>query len=149
MKYKESETVELKASLAELDAALVDICALLNHRGGNLYFGVRPDGRVVGLTVADSTFLKISQKIRQKLKPEIIPEIKERSEDGKSIVEVIISEGTHKPYYVDGVAYIRSGSESVKMPPHVLTRLIMESRDMCGTVTSALVLTLTISIPLS
>ena len=137
MKYKESETVELKASLAELDAALVDICALLNHRGGNLYFGVRPDGRVVGLTVADSTFLKISQKIRQKLKPEIIPEIKERSEDSKSIVEVIISEGTHKPYFVDGVAYIRSGSESVKMPPDVLTRQIMEQqgyvwdRDIC------------------
>ena len=138
MKYKESETVELKASLAELDAALVDICALLNHRGGNLYFGVRPDGRVVGLTVADSTFLKISQKIRQKLKPEIIPEIKERSEDSKSIVEVIISEGTHKPYYVDGVAYIRSGSESVKMPPDVLTHMIMVQqgyvwdRDICA-----------------
>jgi ATP-dependent DNA helicase RecG len=128
MKYQESETVELKASLAELDAALVDICALLNHRGGKLYFGVRPDGRVVGLTVADSTFLKISQKIRQKLKPEIIPEIKERSEGGKSIVEVIISEGTHKPYFVDGVAYIRSGSESVKMPPDMLTHLIMEQQ---------------------
>ena len=140
-KYQESETIELKASLAELDAALVDICALLNHRGGKLYFGVRPDGRVVGLTVADSTFLKISQKIRQKLKPEIIPEIKERSEGGKSIVEVIISEGTHKPYFVDGVHYIRSGSESVKMPPDVLTRLIMEQqgyvwdREICARAT--------------
>jgi ATP-dependent DNA helicase RecG len=127
-KYLESETVELKASLAELDAALVDICALLNHRGGYLYFGVRPDGRVIGLTVADSTLLKISQKIRQKLKPEIIPEIRERSNEGKSIIEVIISEGTHKPYFVDGVAYIRSGSESVKMPPDMLTRLIMEQQ---------------------
>ena len=127
-KYMESETVELKASLAELDAALVDICALLNHRGGKLYFGVRPDHRVVGLTVADSTLLKVSQKIRQKLKPEIIPEIRERSDGGKSIIEVIISEGTHKPYFVDGVAYIRSGSESVKMPPDVLTRLIMEQQ---------------------
>ena len=138
MKYQESETIELKASLAELDAALVDICALLNHRGGKLYFGVRPDGRVVGLTVADSTLLKISQKVRQKLKPEIIPEVRERSDGGKSIIEVIISEGTHKPYFVDGVAYIRSGSESVKMPPDVLTRLIMEQqgytwdRDICA-----------------
>ena len=140
-KYQESETIELKASLAELDAALVDICALLNHRGGKLYFGVRPDGSIVGLTVADSTFLKISQKIRQKLKPEIIPEIRKRTEGGKSIVEVIISEGTHKPYFVDGVAYIRSGSESVKMPPDVLTRLIMEQqgyvwdREICARAT--------------
>ncbi|HPD76782.1 MAG TPA: ATP-binding protein [Methanoregulaceae archaeon] len=143
MKYQESETVELKASLAELDAALVDVCAFLNHRGGSLFFGVRPDGRVVGLTVADSTLLKVSQKIRQKLKPEIIPEIRERSDDGKSIIEVIISEGTHKPYFVDGVPYIRSGSESVKMPPDVLTRLIMEQqgyvwdRDMCTGATLA------------
>jgi len=138
MKYQESETVELKASLAELDAALVDVCAFLNHRGGSLYFGVRPDGRVVGLTVADSTLLKVSQKIRQKLKPEIIPEIRERSDDGKSIIEVIISEGTHKPYFVDGVPYIRSGSESVKMPPDVLTHLIIKQqgyvwdRDICA-----------------
>ncbi|MFA4825985.1 MAG: ATP-binding protein [Methanoregula sp.] len=130
--------IELKASLAELDAALVDICALLNHRGGKLYFGVKPDGCVIGLTVADSTFLKVSQKVRQKLKPEIIPEIKERADGGKSIIEVIISEGTHKPYFVDGVAYIRSGSESVKMPPDVLSRLIMEQhgyawdRDICA-----------------
>ena len=140
-KYQESETIELKASLAELDASLVDICALLNHRGGKLYFGVRPDGSIVGLTVADSTFLKISQKIRQKLKPEIIPEIRKRTEGGKSIVEVIISEGTHKPYFVDGVHYIRSGSESVKMPPDVLTRLIMEQqgyvwdREICARAT--------------
>ncbi len=138
MKYQESETVELKASLAELDAALIDVCAFLNHRGGSLFFGVKPDGRVVGLTVADSTLLKVSQKIRQKLKPEIIPEIRERIEDDKSIIEVIISEGTHKPYFVDGVAYIRSGSESVKMPPDVLTRQIMEQqgyvwdRDICA-----------------
>jgi ATP-dependent DNA helicase RecG len=143
MNYQESETVELKASLAELGAALVDICAFLNHRGGNLYFGVRPDGRVVGLTVADSTLLKVSQKIRQKLKPEIIPEIRERSDDGKSIIEVIISEGTHKPYFIDGVPYIRSGSESVKMPPDVLTRMIMEQqgyvwdRDICAGATLA------------
>jgi len=127
-KYQESETVELKASLAELDVSLVDICALLNHRGGSLYFGVRPDGQVIGLTVADSSLLKVSQKIRQKLKPEMIPEIRERREGGKSLIEVIISEGTHKPYFVDGVAYIRSGSESVKMPPDMLTRLIMEQQ---------------------
>ena len=141
MKFKESEAVEMKASLAELDGALVDICAFLNHRGGSLFFGVRPDGRVVGLTVADSTLLKISQKIRQKLKPEIIPEIHERTEDGKSIIEVIIREGTHKPYFVDGVPYIRSGSESVMMPPDVLTHLIVEQqgyvwdRDICADAT--------------
>lgn len=137
MRFQESETVELKASLAELDGALVDVCAFLNHRGGNLYFGVRPDGRVVGLTVADSTLLKVSQKIRQKLKPEIVPEIRERTEEGRFIIEVIIGEGLHRPYFVDGVPYIRSGSESVKMPPDILTRLIMEQqgyawdRDIC------------------
>lgn len=137
MKFQESENVELKASLAELDEALIDVCAFLNHRGGNLYFGVRPDGRVIGLTVADSTLLKVSQKIRQKLKPEIIPEIREHTVEGRSILEVIIEEGMHKPYFVDAVPYIRSGSESVKMPPDILTRFIMEQqgytwdRDIC------------------
>ncbi|MFH0795882.1 MAG: RNA-binding domain-containing protein, partial [Candidatus Omnitrophota bacterium] len=49
MRYKETETVELKKSTSELKEAIISICAILNkHQKGNLYFGIKNDGAVVG-----------------------------------------------------------------------------------------------------
>lgn len=45
MKYKESETVELKKSTAELKEAVIAITAILNKHGkGKIYFGIKNDG---------------------------------------------------------------------------------------------------------
>ena len=53
----------------------------------------------------------ISQKIRQRLKPEISPGIKVLEIEDKKIIEVKIKEGDNKPYYLDGIAYKRVGTE--------------------------------------
>jgi len=46
---KEDETIEFKKSLAELKAGLISIVAMLNKHGtGELWFGVRNDGKAVG-----------------------------------------------------------------------------------------------------
>ena len=53
---QESETVELKKSLAELKQELVSMAAILNkHPAGTLWFGVRNDGTVTGLDANDKT----------------------------------------------------------------------------------------------
>jgi ATP-dependent DNA helicase RecG len=41
----ESETLELKRTTGERREAARTICAMLNHRGGRVIFGVEPDGR--------------------------------------------------------------------------------------------------------
>ena len=46
----ESETVELKASTGERVAGATAACAMLNHRGGTVLFGVQPDRHVSGQT---------------------------------------------------------------------------------------------------
>jgi ATP-dependent DNA helicase RecG len=49
LKLHESETVELKKSLAELKEGLISIAAILNKQGaGELWFGVAPNGKAVG-----------------------------------------------------------------------------------------------------
>ncbi len=40
MKFMESDKVELKKSLSQLDEALKAVCSFLNHRGGKVYFGI-------------------------------------------------------------------------------------------------------------
>ncbi len=51
-RLQESETVELKKSTSELKEALISISAILNkHGSGEIYFGVKNDGIVVGQEV--------------------------------------------------------------------------------------------------
>jgi len=48
VELKESQTVELKKSLSQLDDALKTVCAFLNHKGGTVYFSVGDKGSISG-----------------------------------------------------------------------------------------------------
>lgn len=128
MKIKESHTTELKKSLSQLDESLKSICAFLNHKGGTVYFGVGNDGKIIGLDVSDDVLRKISQQIHSRIKPEITPEIKEAKEKGKSIIQIKLPEGNNKPYFLNGVAYKRVGTENRVIPPDELKRIILEQK---------------------
>ena len=57
----ETETLEYKRSTSETKEALDDIVAILNKNGrGELYFGIRPDGEVVGQEVSEKTLRNFS-----------------------------------------------------------------------------------------
>ena len=127
VKRGESEEVEFKKSTAQLDRALKSVCSFLNHKGGRVYFGISK-GKIVGQEVSDQTLKSISQKIRQRIKPEISLGIKVLEIEEKSIIEVIISEGRNKPYFLDGVGYKRVGTENIMISPEELERIILEKR---------------------
>jgi predicted HTH transcriptional regulator len=48
-KLTESETVELKSSLSERHEILDTISAFSNTKGGVIYVGIDPQGRVIGI----------------------------------------------------------------------------------------------------
>ena len=123
----ESEIVEFKISTAQLDKSLKSVCGFLNHKGGVVYFGIYKN-KIVGQDVSDQTLKSISQKVRQKIKPEISPEIRVLEIGEKKIVEVEITKGTNKPYYLDGIAYKRIGSENTVVTPEELERIILNKR---------------------
>jgi len=130
VELKESHTIELKKSLSQLDDALKSVCAFLNHKGGTVYFGVDDKGKVIGLDVSDKTLRKISQQIISRIKPEITPEIKEIEEMGRSIIKVNVSEGSNKPYFLNGIAYKKIGTEKRVIPPDELKRIILEQKQI-------------------
>jgi len=72
MLLKESETVELKRSTAELKQALIAMSTILNRHGdGEIYFGVRDDGIVVGQDASKQTLCHISQSFAEHIEPVI------------------------------------------------------------------------------
>ena len=64
MRYKESETTEFKKSTSELKTAVISIAAILNKHGkGELYFGIKDNGTVIGQTIGRNTIKEVIQKI--------------------------------------------------------------------------------------
>jgi len=61
----ESEMMEFKRSTGELRTGARSLCAMLNHRGGRVLFGVEDKGRVVGQQVRDHTIEELAQELRQ------------------------------------------------------------------------------------
>ena len=60
----ETDTLEFKKSTSEIKEAIQSIGAILNkHQHGEVYFGVKPDGTVIGQTVTEETLRQVSQKI--------------------------------------------------------------------------------------
>ena len=123
---KASETFELKKSTSELKEAIISIVAILNkHQKGELYFGIKNDGSVVGQAVTESTIREISKTISDNIEPKIFPKINEVTLEGKKCVHVEFT-GEHVPYYAFGRAYVRVGDEDKKISSQELERLVLK-----------------------
>jgi ATP-dependent DNA helicase RecG len=112
MKYKESEIVELKTSTSELKEAVISISAILNkHSKGEIYFGIKDDGSVVGLTIGKNTTRDIARAISDHIEPKVFPKISAKRINEKMCVHLEFS-GEDTPYFAYGRAYIRVGDEN-------------------------------------
>jgi hypothetical protein len=54
MKFRESEIVEFKKSISGLVSSIKTICAFLNNKGGEVYFGIDRRGKVIGQIPTDA-----------------------------------------------------------------------------------------------
>jgi len=124
---KESEKLEFKKTTAELKEGVISMSAILNkHGGGEMYFGVRNDGTVLGQQIGDATLRDISQAISNHLEPKLFPKIELVYLDDKQCVRVEFT-GDEAPYFAYGRAYIRVADEDKQMSPseletHILRR---------------------------
>lgn len=125
MTLQESDTTEFKRSFSQIEPSLKSVCGFLNHHGGVITFGRSDTGEVIGITPTDHSLRKLSQQITSRIKPEISPDIRVIEEKGVHLVTVTIPEGNNKPYFLDGVAYIRVGTENRVIPPDELKRMIL------------------------
>lgn len=112
---KENEILEFKKSTAELSEGVISMSAILNKRGGGeLYFGVRNDGTVVGQQIGEATLRDISQAVSNHLEPKIYPKIELVYLDDKPCIYVTFN-GDNPPYLAYGRAYMRVADEDKQM----------------------------------
>jgi len=122
MIMKETETTEFKKSTAELKSGVVSISAILNKHGkGELYFGIKDDGTVVGQTIGRNTIKDVTQTIVDNIEPKIYPEITVKKVKGKECV-LVEFHGSHTPYFAYGRAYMRVGESDKQMTAREIKR---------------------------
>ena len=125
MKFKESETLELKRSTSELKEAVVSISAILNKHGhGELIFGIKDDGLIFGQQLGRNTARDISRAINCHIEPKINPEIRQIKLSGKDCIKVLFR-GHDKPYYAYGRVYLRVADEDKKLSAEEIKNLIL------------------------
>ena len=109
MQFKrETEFVEFKESLSQLSRALESVVAMINKNGtATIYFGVKDDGTISGVSVGNKTIKDISSAVTERIKPTVIPKITEEQYEGKDVIKLEAS-GTNTPYSSDGNYFIRS-----------------------------------------
>ena len=73
-------------------AAMVSISSILNKREiGTLYFGVKPNGDVIGQGVSESSLRDVSRAVYENIRPQIYPAIEEVVLDGRHLIKVEFS----------------------------------------------------------
>ena len=122
----ESETLELKASTGERVAGAMTVCAMLNHRGGTVLFGVQPNRRVSGQKVGDRTIEQLSSALSE-IDPPAFPTVDQAPVQGDlRVVVVTVSAGQHQPYTHRGRALRRVGNTNRTMSRDEYHRVLLE-----------------------
>lgn len=122
---KENEEIEFKESLAQLDKGIKSLSAMLNKNNhGSIYFGVKDNGDICGLTLGNNTLKDIRQRVKELIKPQIMIRLETKKYEDKDVV-ILSSEGSDVPYSCDGKYFIRNASSDDQIEPQLLRKMFI------------------------
>ena len=122
----ESETLELKETTGTRREAAMTVCAFLNRGGGQVLFGVTPNGAVVGQQVSERTIEELSAELQQ-IDPPAFPTVERVAVGGgREVIVVSTGQGASRPYGYRGSAYRRVGNTTLAMSADEYNRMLFE-----------------------
>ena len=122
----ESETLEFKTTTGTRREAARTVCAFLNQRGGQVLFGVTPDGAAAGQQVGDRTIEELSAEFGR-IEPPTFPTVERVPvSGGLEVIAVSTGQGASRPYSYRGAGYRRVGNTTVAMSAGEYNRMLFE-----------------------
>ncbi len=126
----ESDRVERKASLADLDEVRKAICAFANDLPGHgqpgvVFVGVQDDGAAAGIAITDDLLLKLSQ-LRDDGLIQPLPSISvsKRCWSGAELAVVVVAPAVAPPVRLRGRTWVRVGPRTVTASAEDERRLV-------------------------
>ena len=122
----ESAVLEFKSTTGTRREAAMTLCAMLNQNGGQVLFGVTPDGVMAGQQVSDRSIEEVSAEL-QRIDPPAFPVVERVPVgEGRSVVAVSVTRGPARPYQYRGTAYHRIGNTTVAMSANEYNQILFE-----------------------
>ena len=132
MKYPEMEssTLELKRDLPKNDQIVKTVIGFSNQSGGRLIVGIGNDGTIIGIPEqeAASAIEYLHHSIYTASTPPILPDVYTQTIEGKLLLIIEVSSGSHKPYFrkqegLEKGTYIRLGRSTVRATVDLIEEL--------------------------
>jgi ATP-dependent DNA helicase RecG len=122
----EGQRLELKRSLAELEAGTRAAAAMANTDGGHVLFGVRDDGTITGVRIGAQTRERVVQAVTDNTDPTLYPTVEYVRIGGNTVIVVTVTKSDNRPHLVRGRAYKRVGAADVRMSRAEYERLLRD-----------------------
>lgn len=112
-----------------------EVMGFANADGGTVFVGVRKDGEVLGIDDPDGVMLQIVNSLKDSLSPDVMPFVKVNTVEieGKHVVEIDVTTGTNRPYYIrekglkTGGVYVRKGSSTQPMTEEGIREMLLQN----------------------
>ncbi len=127
LKEGESETVEFKPSLSQMDKITESISAFSNMKGGTVVIGVSDKGEVLGIDIGKNTIESLANQIKQNTDPMAYPSIRVEENNNRQVVIIEVGESKQKPVLAFGRAFMRVGKSNQKLGFEKIRTLALET----------------------
>ena len=122
----ESEILEWKSSLSQLNRIIETISAFSNTKGGTIIIGVDGTGKSLGISIGKDTIEQMTNKIISNTEPKIYPDISVRKFEGKNLIVIRVDKYPYDIVLAFGRPYKRVGKSTLKVSKDEYKRKILE-----------------------
>jgi ATP-dependent DNA helicase RecG len=129
MKFIESQHVELKESLADIDSIIISVVAFANNGGGKIYIGIKDDGTIRGIDIGKNTLENLASTITKNTESPILPKIYTEELSQKFIIIVDVKESSAKPHFYHKIAYKRVGKTNIQIDVSELRQMFLDQSE--------------------
>ncbi len=124
----ESETVEFKPSLSQMDKILETASAFSNTKGGTIVVGVDDKSRILGVSIGSNTLENLANDIKRNTDPPIFPSLETAEIEGKKVILIQVPENQEKPAFFRDKAYKRVGRTNQRISSSEIRKLAKEEK---------------------
>lgn len=121
------ETKDLEFKEAITNSFLKTVSAFANYGTGQIKFGIKDDGSIVGISDPIAASLNIENKINDSIKPH--PDYEINIDDETKVITLTVNKGSNPPYFYKSKAYKRNDSSTIELNSVELSRLILKGRN--------------------
>jgi ATP-dependent DNA helicase RecG len=123
----ESEILEWKSSLSQLNRIIETISAFSNTKGGTIIIGVDGTGKILGISIGKDTIEQLTNKIISNTEPKIYPDISVRKFKEKDLIVIKVDKYPYDIVLAFGRPYKRVGKSTIKMSKDEYKRNILDT----------------------